>query len=76
MPGPDPRTKRFMIKGLKNIIDRESRKKAAKEADMEAEKVKVQDEKDMFNVQGGLSKPDRICFTLNHNKRFRYLNFK
>ena len=52
MPGPDPRTKRFMIKGLKNIIDRESRKKAAKEADMEAEKVKVQDEKDMSNVQG------------------------
>ena len=48
MPGPDPRTKRFMIKGLKNIIDRESRKKAA----MEAEKVKVQDEKDMSNVQG------------------------
>ena len=41
-----------MIKGLKNIIDRESRKKAAKEADMEAEKVKVQDEKDMSNVQG------------------------
>jgi hypothetical protein len=37
-----------MIKGLKNIMDRESRKKTA----MEAEKVKVQDEKDMSNVQG------------------------
>ena len=52
MPGPDPRTKRFMIKGMKNIVDRESRKKAeaAKEAAME--KVKIQDEKDMSNVQG------------------------
>jgi len=48
MPGPAPRTKRFMIKGMKNIVDRESRKKAA----MEAENVKVQDEKDMSNVQG------------------------
>jgi len=48
MPRLDPRTKRFMIKGLKNIMDRESRKKTA----MEAEKVKVQDEKDMSNVQG------------------------
>jgi len=33
---------------MQNRIDRESRKKAA----MEAEKVKVQDEKDMSNVQG------------------------
>ena len=40
------------VEGLKNIIDRESRKKAAKESAMEAEKVKVQDEKDMLNVQG------------------------
>jgi len=40
------------MEGLKNIVDRESRKKAAKEAAMEAEKVKVQDEKDMSNVQG------------------------
>ena len=37
---------------MQNRMDRESRKKAAKEADMEAAKVKVQDEKDMFNVQG------------------------
>jgi hypothetical protein len=48
MPGFSPRTKRVMIKGMKNIVDRESRKKAA----MEAENVKVQDEKDMSNVQG------------------------
>ena len=40
------------MEGLKNIVDRESRKKAAKEAAMEAEKVKVQDEKDMLDVQG------------------------
>ena len=40
------------VEGLKNIIDRESRKKAAKESAMEAEKVKVQDEKDMLDVQG------------------------
>ena len=51
MPGFSPRLKRRMIEGMKNIkntIDRETRKKAA----MEAEKVKVQDEKDMSNVQG------------------------
>ena len=33
---------------MQNRMDRESRKKAA----MEEEKVKVQDEKDMSNVQG------------------------
>ena len=48
MPGFSPRLKRQMIKGMKHIVDRESRKKAA----MEAENVKVQDEKDMSNVQG------------------------
>ena len=37
-----------VVEGLKNIMDRESRKKAA----MEAEKVKVQDETDMLDVQG------------------------
>ena len=52
MPGPDPRIKRFIIKGVEKIVDRESRKKAAKQAAMEAENVKVQDEKDMSNVQG------------------------
>ena len=51
MPGFGPRFKRSM-EGLKNILDRESRKKAeaAKEAAME--KVKIQDEKDMSNIQG------------------------
>ena len=49
---PGPGTIRRAVKGLKNIMDRESRKKAAKEAAMEAEKVKVQDETDMLNVQG------------------------
>ena len=41
-----------VVEGLKNIMDRESRKKAeaAKEADME--KVKIQDETDMLDVQG------------------------
>ena len=49
-----PRRKniRGTIQHLKNIMDRESKKKAAKEAAMEAEKVKVQDEKDMLDVQG------------------------
>ena len=51
MPGFGPRFKRAM-EGMKNIVDRESRKKAAKEAAMEAKKVKVQDEKDMLDVQG------------------------
>jgi len=37
-----------LVEVMQNRIDRESRKKAA----MEAEKVKVQDEKDMSNVQG------------------------
>ena len=43
---------RKAMEGMKNIVDRESKKKAAKEFAMEAEKVKVQDEKDMLNVQG------------------------
>ena len=51
MAGFGPRFKRVM-EGMKNIVDRESRKKAAKEAAMEAKKVKVQDEKDMLDVQG------------------------
>ena len=41
MPGFGPRLKKVM-EGVKNTIDRESRKKAAKEAAMEAEKVKGQ----------------------------------
>ena len=37
-----------VMDGLKNIRDRKSRKEAA----MEAEKIKIQDEKDMLDVQG------------------------
>ena len=37
-----------LVEVMQNRIDRESRKKAA----MEEERVKVQDEKDMSNVQG------------------------
>ena len=43
---------RRAVEGLKKIMDRESRKKAVKESAMEAEKVKVQDETDMLDVQG------------------------
>ena len=50
--GSRPGDIRGALKHLKNIMDRESKKKAAKEAAMEAEKVKVQDEKDMLDVQG------------------------
>jgi len=51
MPGFGPKIKRAM-EGIKNIVDRESRKKAeaAKEAAMK--KIKIQDEKDMLDVQG------------------------
>ena len=44
MPGFGPRLKRAM----EAFSDRKKRKEAA----MEAEKVKVQDEKDMSNIQG------------------------
>jgi len=37
-----------VMDGLKNIRDRKSKKEAA----MEAEKIKIQDEKDMLDVQG------------------------
>ena len=47
-PRPKGMTIRKAVKNLKKIMDRE----AAREAAMEAEKVKVQDEKDMSNVQG------------------------
>ena len=45
---PRGKSLRRVVKGLKNMMDRESRKKAA----MEAEKVKIQDETDMLDVQG------------------------
>ena len=48
--GPRPKglTLGRAVKNLKKIIDRDAARKEA----MEAEKVKVQDEKDMSNVQG------------------------
>jgi hypothetical protein len=48
--GPRPKglTIGRAVKNLKKIMDRDAARKEA----MEAEKVKVQDEKDMSNVQG------------------------
>ena len=48
--GPRPKglTLGRAVKNLKKIMDRDAARKEA----MEAEKVKVQDEKDMSNVQG------------------------
>ena len=40
------------MRGLKDFAENQINKKKKKEAAMEAEKVKVQDEKDMSNVQG------------------------
>ena len=49
---PGPGTLRKAVKDLKKIMDRNAARNAAKKEAMEAEKVKVQDEKDMSNVQG------------------------
>ena len=46
--GPKGLTIGRAVKNLKKIMDRDAARKEA----MEAEKVKVQDEKDMSNVQG------------------------
>jgi hypothetical protein len=48
--GPRPKVSTIgrAVKNLKKIMDRNAARKEA----MEAEKVKVQDEKDMSNVQG------------------------
>jgi len=40
------------MRGLKDFAENQINKKKKKEAAMEAEKVKVQDEKDMSDVQG------------------------
>jgi len=40
------------MQGFKDFAEKQINKKKKKEAAMEAEKVKVQDEKDMSNVQG------------------------
>ena len=49
---PGPSTLRKAVKDLKKIMDRNAARNAARKEAMEAEKVKVQDEKDMSNVQG------------------------
>jgi len=46
MPG------RINLSALKNSIERMKNRKNRKEAAMEAEKIKIQDEKDMLDVQG------------------------
>jgi len=40
------------MRGLKEFVENRRERESRKEAAMEAEKVKVQDEKDMSNVQG------------------------
>ena len=40
------------MRGLKDFAEKQINKKKKKEAAMEAEKVKVQDETDMLDVQG------------------------
>ena len=57
-PRPKGMTIRKAVKNLKKIMDRD----AAREAAMEAEKVKVQDEKDMSNVQGAKGAPTAANF--------------
>ena len=46
MPG------KINLSSLKNSLERMQNRKNRKEAAMEAEKIKIQDEKDMLNVQG------------------------
>jgi len=53
MPGRDPKKfSRPQVDIGKNLLSREARAKKALEKYERAEKVKVQDEKDMLNVQG------------------------
>ena len=40
------------MQGLKDFAEKQINKKKKKEAAMEAEKIKIQDEKDMLDVQG------------------------
>ena len=44
--------RKINISGLKNLVERMQNRKNRKEAAMEAEKIKIQDEKDMLDVQG------------------------
>jgi len=44
--------RKINLSGLKNLVERMQNRKNRKEAAMEAEKIKIQDEKDMLDVQG------------------------
>ena len=44
--------RKINLSGLINSIERMQNRKNRKEAAMEAEKIKIQDEKDMLDVQG------------------------
>ncbi len=44
--------RKINLLGLKNLVERMQNRKNRKEAAMEAEKIKIQDEKDMLDVQG------------------------
>jgi len=43
---------RRTMQGFKDFAEKQINKKKKKEAAMEAEKIKIQDEKDMLDVQG------------------------
>ena len=44
--------RKINLSSLKNSLERMQNRKNRKEAAMEAEKIKIQDEKDMLDVQG------------------------
>ena len=44
--------RKINLLGLKNLVERMQNRKNRKEAAMEAEKIKIQDEKDMLDGQG------------------------
>ncbi len=45
-------SRKINLSSLKNSLERMQNRKNRKEAAMEAEKIKIQDEKDMLDVQG------------------------
>ncbi|MDC3346422.1 hypothetical protein OAV76_04120 [Schleiferiaceae bacterium] len=45
-------SRKINLLSLKNSLERMQNRKNRKEAAMEAEKIKIQDEKDMLDVQG------------------------
>ena len=75
MPG------RINLSALKNSIERMQNRKNRKEAAMEAEKIKIQDEKDMLDVQGakdggrmGLKMGSKGCGKANKGRGRAYGN--